>query len=52
MFSIEQKIPNIDLTENGDNQPPVETKTEVPIKMEYNGHNIKTEVIIKKKNSN
>ncbi|XP_022175991.1 uncharacterized protein LOC111038390 isoform X2 [Myzus persicae] len=42
-FSIQPKIANIDLGENNDNDVmPLKLKSEVPIKMEYNGH-LKTE---------
>lgn len=47
-FSIQPTIENIDITENGDNQlTPIVTKPNAPIKMEYNGDDINSEVIYK-----
>lgn len=47
-FCSEPKVTDIDLTENINSDTTLLVpKTEVPIKMEFNGHNIKTEVILK-----
>jgi len=43
-FSIQPTIENIDITENGnDKTVAIKTKSTAPIKMEYNGSDIKTE---------